>query len=254
MKGNGGLILTEEKNKFVLYEYLLYFLRKKKYFIIIPLLTTLLVAGLVYALKSNDKFTGEALVFTGSVKNDDLVHPNNLEAEFSDVNPTVKVFVTERHQVKISLKGNSKTEAKNDINKIVSLYKAQLSEQADSQVERTENRIAVLEELVAVRKEALELYNSKLQASLPPEQYDEIRELIIKTEETMTEADETAYKMGSDLLFFEEPEILSQEVSKPKTYLPESIFAGIILGLMLTFVFLILLKYIEDARRFYKHG
>ncbi|ESU34209.1 hypothetical protein G3A_02305 [Bacillus sp. 17376] len=244
--------MTEEKKRFVLYEYLLYFWKHKNYFLLIPILTTLLIAGVVYALKGNDGYTGTAFVYTGSIETPDLTSPKNLEADFEKINPKVDVFVSGKRNVKITLKGKSKAKVENDLKEMVSEYYKRLDEQYDKQLVASVPYVFDLEASYKAKEKVLEHYMDKLEEQIStPSQYNDTKELIIKTEESIAEEKAIVHRMMGTISFFEPPEVLNKETTKADTYLKESIAAGLILGFVLAFAILILLKYIEDARRYY---
>lgn len=245
--------LTEEKNKYVLYEYLLYFWKKKWYFLIVPIITAVLIAGGVYLLKSNPAYTGKVLFYIGSINSQELSHPDNVMAKIDEtgLNNPVDAFVSEKGQIKFTIPGNSKEAVEADVNTIIQVFGDSLQESADIRIEVTSERLATLDKRIEALRVNLKDYNEDLK-NVYPEDYEALSDLIIETEEELTEIDERAYKLRSDIELFEQPKVLSQSVTKSNTYLKESIAVGILVGLVLTVLLLLLLKYLGDARRHYQ--
>jgi ribosomal protein S18 len=241
--------LNEANEKFVLYEYLLYFWKKKIYFIIVPLITTLLVAGIVYALKNDKKYTGVLTVFTGGVDLSGLTDPDNIQANYKDIKG-LDVFVSEKGQVKFTVKGNSEEQVQKEIDHIKKTYLDRLNQQADKQLSTTKEIIATQEDLIKALKPYLEDFNSKISNN---QLSDEQSELIHQKEADLTDAIAQVKKSKTDLAFFEIPQINSVDVHRSKTYLPESIAIGIILGLIFTTALLMFVKYWGDAKEYYKN-
>jgi uncharacterized protein involved in exopolysaccharide biosynthesis len=249
-----GLNLAEEKKKFVLYENLLYFWKRKWFFVIVPLITTILIAGTVYALKHDKKFTGVALVSTGSVDSKELTDPTSIGAKFKDIKDLSDVFVSEKGQVKFTINGKSRDAVSKDIDQITTRYNKELQNYAKKKLGVSIPYLSALDERVKFLKDSIAMYNKKLdQGNLTTNQFDEVNTLINTSLDAQTFSAERANKIRADVDLFENPKVLSVTVGPKKTYIPESIAIGIILGLVLTVALLMLLKYLGDARRYYKH-
>lgn len=232
--------MTEEKKKFILYEYLLYFWDRKWFFLIVPLITTVLIAGAVYALKHDNKYTGESLFSTGSINKADLTDPNNIKAKYNDIKG-LDVIVTEKNQVKFTVNGNSRDEVQKNLDHINTTFSKELKDQSNTQLRVSKVTLNDLENGIKDLNSSLSMYQEKLD-----------RNLIIKTKNKLFDAKTRVNKMKSDQVFFEEPKVLSDSIHPKKTYLPESIAIGIILGILLTIALLMLLKYLGVAKKQYK--
>lgn len=243
--------MAEENNKFVLYDYLLYFWRKKLYFLIFPLIGALLGSTLAFVFKNDQPYTGQALVFTGSVNSKELTNPANIESSFSKGIPGIHIYVSEKGQVKFTLAGDSATSIKQQLDTVVSEYEQKLKGNYQKRLNVSTHHIETLEKRVTALENAKSIYERKLESNnLAPDQYDDISELIIETEREITKALDRAHSMRSDLVFFEEPRVLSDAaVTRAKSYIPQGAAVGVILGLLAALAFLMLLKYIQDARK-----
>ncbi|MDE3840178.1 hypothetical protein C0966_12560 [Bacillus methanolicus] len=248
--------MTEEKKRYVLYEYLLYFWKKKWFFVIVPLITAVLVAGAVYFVKNDYKYTGQAIVFTGSIDARYLTNPKNIMANAMEegIKNELDVFVSEKGHVKFTMKGDSKSQVEAELKNVIKNYNEDLLENYQKRLDASTVYLERLEESVVKKEKALDDYYQELESNnLSPAEYHDLTDLIIETERQLAEEEKTAHRMRSDLAFFEKPKILSEEVYKSKTYIPEGIAVGVILGLVVTVALLMLLKYLGDARRHYDH-
>ena len=243
--------MREEKKRFVLYEYLMYFWKRKHYFLIVPIITMLLVGGAVYFLKKDMPYTGQAVVYTGGVTSPDLTRENNIAARFAD-EEDLEIFVSSK-QVKFIHKGETEKEVAGSLNKITETYKKELLANYNMRLEASSVYLNSLEEhRVPTLKNAIVNYKKELlDNGLTPTQYGDLTDLIAETEEELSDAEATVHRMRSDLAFFEAPNILSETVTKSKTYLKEGAAIGLILGLLLTVLLLALMKYLSEGRRYY---
>jgi hypothetical protein len=248
--------VEENKKRFILYEYLVYFWKKKYYFIIVPLLTAILCVGIVYLLKHDSNYKVSTTVYVGSINLDTLTHPEILEFQYKDTNPTLDVSVPENDFLEFTLTGKNKTKLKDDIDSI----SKQALEGLDAQVKiRMEDisatSIKEAEDRVKSIKDSLEMYKDYLLSineftfEGSPFKYDKLADMEGEYTEALQEIDDK----NNSFAFFEEPQKLGLEIQPPKTYWKESIIVGILVGLVLTFGLLMLMKYIEEARRHYKH-
>ncbi|WML46856.1 hypothetical protein RCG23_14555 [Neobacillus sp. PS3-34] len=246
--------MTEEKRPYVLYEYLLYFWKKKWFFVIIPLIMAVLVAGAVYVMKSKGKpaYTGEASIYTGSISSKDLTNDENIKAKFLNIK-NLDVIVSEKGVVKFTITGKSKAQVQKSLDEVSSEYTDLLQKKADDQIATSNVYLTSLEDRVKALENASKHYQKKLDdPTTPPVEFSKLSDLIIETKKNRYDAEATAHRMRSDQVFFEKPKELTKTVHAKKTYIAQSVAIGIILGLVLTVALLILLKYLGDARRYYK--
>ena len=244
--------MREEKKQFVLYEYLMYFWKRKHYFLIVPIITMLLVGGAVYFLKKDMPYTGQALIYTGSVNSPDLTNPENILVKFDDEDQrNLDVIVSSKSNVKITKKGDTKEEVKTSLNNVTKTYTNELIANYNSRWNASNENYTNWKQREDALSEAIESYREDLTIELPPVQYEGLKDLIIETDRELSDARKTVSRMKSDLQFFEKPKILSENVTKSKSYLKEGAAIGLILGLVLTVVLLALMKYLSEGRRYY---
>jgi hypothetical protein len=246
--------MEENKKRFILYEYLLYFWKKKYYFIIVPLLTAVLCVGIVYLLKYDGNYKVTSTVFTGEVNNDELMDPQHLEHQFKKEYPSLDVRVPRNDYLEFTLTGKNKPQLKEDIETISRESYENLNKFAQERIDASTVHLKQLEEqaeglevtLVNYKEDLLKFEGSSIE-------YEELAELISEQQDVYNETLQLAHRKRSDLVFFERPKKLGVEIQPPKTYWKESIIVGILIGLVLTVGLLMLMKYIEEARRNYRH-
>jgi capsular polysaccharide biosynthesis protein len=248
--------MEENKKRFILYEYLLYFWKKKYYFIMIPLLTAVLCMGIVYLLKHDSNYKVSTTVFVGSVNRDTLTHPKILEFQYKDINPSLDVSVPENDFLQFTLTGKNKTKLKEDIQSISKQALVGLDDHAKLRKEEiSQPSIEEAKERVKSIKNSLEMYKEYLLSMNgftfegSPYKYDKLADMESEYANALQKVDDK----NNSLAFFEEPKKLGVEIQPPKTYWKESIIVGILIGLVLTVGLLMLMKYIEEARRNYRH-
>lgn len=245
--------LSADKQRFVLYEYLLYFWKKKLLFVIIPPIMALVTFLGVQFVLNHAKYTGKAVVFTGSINLKDLTNPDNIVAKFPDIKNKMDVVVTEEKYVKITVKGDDEKSVQNDLDDIVTRYNKELQEHSQKRLDTTMAYLNSLDERIKTLQTSIEHYNKKLDSpSLTPQQIESTTDLLVEAQSDLTKTMETANRVRGDLVFYEKPSVLSEAVAPSKSYAKEAIASGLVLGVFLTFIFLILLKYVFDARRYYQ--
>jgi hypothetical protein len=246
--------LAGENQKFVLYEYMLFFWKKKVWFLLIPLVTAVISLLIGQLFLHKPAYTGKAVVFTGAVNIKDLTNPENIRAKLPNIKNELDIVVTEDKYVKITVEGDNKTSVQKELHKVISKYNDQLQQHSQQRLEITELYLQSLEERIDVLQKAIKRYNEKLDSqTITPQQLESTTDLLIEAENNLTEVMERAHRIRSNLVFYEKPAVLSETVFKSKTYLGQTIAIGIILGVFLTFIVLILMKYVLDARRYYQH-
>ena len=248
--------MAEDKKRFVLYEYLLYFWRRKWFFVIVPLITTILVAGAVYVFKNNPKYTGTALVSTGGVDKTSLTDDTYLADTYKEYKSLKDVIVPKKGLVKFTVQGDSENQVQKDLDDIVKDFKTKLLDNYNLRYKRSEQTQADFENRVKVLKDFTTLQEQRIEnGTLAGSEYgDAVQYLLAANQTELTNAVQRVNSIKTDLLLFEKPKVLSvDKVHRTKTYLPEAIAIGIILGLVLTVALLMLLKYLGVARRYYEH-
>jgi capsular polysaccharide biosynthesis protein len=244
--------LAEEKKTFVLYEYLHYFWQRKWLFIIIPLITAIVVTGAVYVLKHDKKYTGTGLVSSGGVSGL-ITNDAYVKGTYSNYKDLSDVFVSEKGIVKFTVKGNSQTAVQKDLHDIVTNYNEKLQDRAKIILDTSTDYVGTLKEREKTLSAAYKMYKRKIESTDITDQLTDLTDLATTTDDSLKETSERAYKISGDVKMFEQPKILSESVAPSKTYIKQGIAIGIVLGLVLTVALLMLLKYLDVARKYYQH-
>lgn len=246
--------LTAEKQRFVLYEYLRYFWEKKWWFFIIPPATAIVAFLAVQLLLHHTNYTGKAVIFTGSINLKDLTNPDNIMAELPKVQNNVDIVVPEEKYVKITIKGDNEKSVQQDLHTIVADYNEKLQKHSNERLDVTNKYLQALDGRIKALETTINHYDGKLQSSsLTPQQIESATDVIVAAQKELTETMETANRIRGDLVFYEKPSVLSEVVAPSKSYAKEAVVSGLVFGVFLTFLFLMLMKYVVDARRYY-HG
>lgn len=253
MQKKAGAHNLNAERKFILYEYLTFFWKKKIYFLIIPLLTAALSAMLFILWQdTGSKYIGKAEVFTGSIKAQSLTNPANLKERFADSG--VEVYVSEKSHVRFSLEGNDKEKLRTKLETTTQEYEKDLMNNYKERLAISEEYVKVLDERSTALKSVLKVYKEDLENNdYPIDQFDDLAQLIAETEGELTKSLERLNRIKGDLVFFEKPEVLSIEVKEKESHWKKGAALGLLLGLILTLGLLVLLKYIGEARRYAKH-
>gem|GEM_PF-6780801 len=243
--------MTAEKRPFVLYEYLRFFWQRKWWFLIIPLATIVLTVIFGRILLHEEEYTGKAVVFIGSIDVKELTNPKNIKAKFPDVK-RLDVVVPEGQYVQITVKGDDEQHVSRELKRVVSEYSQELDRHSQERIDVTTKYLRALEKRERTLQEKVDYYSNQVQSGrLNSQQLDDISELLVESENNLTEVMERVNRIRGNLVFYEEPKVLSETVEKSKTYTTQLAAIGLVLGAFLTVVWLTLWKYILDARRYY---
>ncbi|WP_027409257.1 hypothetical protein [Anoxybacteroides tepidamans] len=241
--------MSADKQRFVLYEYLLYFWKKKILFLIVPPIVALATFLGVHFILDHAKYTGKAVVFTGSISRSDLTNPDNIMAKFPNVKNQLDIVVTEDKYVKITVKGNDEKSVQKDLHYIVTHYNEELKKHSKERLDVTMETLNDYETQMKRLNTLAQNYDDKFDTqSLGIDQITSKAELL----QTLADVTEKVNKIKGDLIFYEEPSVLSEAVAPSKTYAKEAIASGLVLGVFLTFMLLTLMKYLFEARRYYQ--
>lgn len=249
------VVFLAEQKRFALYEYLVFFWKKKIFFLIIPLLFTFLGFGASYVIPKDGKYVGTASVFTGSIKLKALTNPSNVVATYGkDVHGVIDAYVSSESYVKIKIFDDNKERVENDLKKMTAGIEQGLVDSYDLRYKTTEDIINSNKKILEDLKDVIQVSNKKLEdEDLTIEETEEVTTLLEKSEADASKAQTSIQSMSTDLAFFEKPGIVTQEVGLTNTYKLELTLAGLVLGVIAAILILMLWKYINEARRYYKH-
>jgi len=249
------VVLLAEQKKFVLYEYLVFFWKKKAFFIIIPLIFTLLGYGASYVIPKDGKYVGNATIFTGSIKLKALTNPSNIVAQFGeDIKGEIDAFVSSESYVKLKLYNDNKEQLEKDLEKMASAVEKSLLDNYDLRYKITKDQVVMAETKLNKLYDVLEVATDKLEnGNMPIEEAKDVVSTIDWTEMEISDTEARIARINGDLAFFEEPSVNRQKVTVVNTYKTELSLAGLIFGVFATILILMLWKYILEARRYNSH-
>jgi len=244
-----------EQKRFALYEYLIFFWKKKQFFIIIPLIFALLGFGASYLVPKKADYVGSGTVFTGSVKLKALTNPSNIMATFGKgIEGDIEADVTSESYVKIKIYNDDKAQLESDLAKMTGDLEKALLDSYEERYKITEEYIELNKDRRDELKDVLKVYNDKIEnGNLATEEYRDVTSVTEWTESEIADVVATINRVKGDLSFFEPPSIVRQDVHAVDTHKMELTLAGLILGIVAAILFLMLWKYMNEARRYYNH-
>ncbi|MFO1444384.1 hypothetical protein KDN24_14490 [Bacillus sp. Bva_UNVM-123] len=244
-----------ETKKFVLYEYLVFFWKKKVFFLIIPLIFALLGFGASYLVPKDGKYVGNATIFTGSIKLKALTNPSNIIAQFgTDINGEIDATVTSESYVKLKIYNDNKEQLEKDLEKMASAVEKSLLDNYGLRFEITTDQVKTAESKLEALHNVLNTAVDKLEnGKLGIEETKDIVSTIEWTEMEIADTEARISRVKGDLAFFEKPSVNRQDVNVVSTYKTELTAAGLIFGVFAAFLILMLWKYVNEARRYNSH-
>lgn len=249
--------MHNEENRFVLYEYLLFFWRKKWLFVVIPVLFVL--AAVLFSLIQPKAYEGTSVVYVGGVDAEPLTTPRLFVNQFNDEIPdhlrsSLSVQVLANNQVLVSVTGSNPTEVAAGVQSFTDRYYGALLGNYQARVDATEAFLAIINQRVDALTNSLEYYKDQLKnENLPVEVINRYMETAMFDENQLMAYMERGQRLKTDLLFFEQPEIVSTSTKQASNHLKANIVVGFALGVIFSLIALMLWKYIIDARRKLKH-
>lgn len=246
--------LTQEEKRFVLYEYLLFFWKKKLWFVIITIAVMALAAIASQLIIKKSAYEGHAVIFTGSIKSKALTDPQSIEATYGQkMKNSLDVYVSSDAYIKIKVSGNNQQSVTNDLNMITGGISKALDADYKSRYTVTKDYVDALNSRIDDLTKQNVIYREKIaDNTLSPGLRKSYTDLAQTSETALSDAMSTRQRVTNDLVLFEKPALQSSSIGQGKSYLKESIAIGFVLGILASFVLLILWKYIFEARRYYR--
>jgi capsular polysaccharide biosynthesis protein len=241
--------VTDNKERFVLYEYLLFFWKKKWLFVILPIVT-LLIGALLSTLQSAN-YTGKAIVYVGDL-NGGIKDPGLVQKKFSDLDKDISlnVKVDQPDQITFTVKGDDKDKVEEVLGSIKTKYYNDLSKKSETILQITDDGIKLKRERAKILDDILKTFSAQIETGNLDE---EEQARLVEYEDNLLELTESILRMEKDLETFEQPEIIKEEVNSDPKNVRTNMILGFVAGIFLTILTLIVWKYILNARRFYNH-
>lgn len=239
--------MSSSKDRFVFYEYLIFFWKKKWWLVLAPLLGVILALGL--SALGEKSYVGSLTFYTGNVIKEELLHPLLLEENYEIEGLDLTINRSEKIITFTSV-SSDKDLLEEKLGEIEVTYGENLKENSRGFLESIQKRL----DYSINRKETLEqsiaLYKDKLETpGIDTELETEYLSTINKTEQILFDYIDQINTEEQEIQNYEEPQKISLVVSEKSSFLTSNLLLGFIVGLFLGLGFVTLWKYILDARR-----
>lgn len=244
----------QTKRPYLFYENLSFIWSKKLILLIVPILFSLILGIVGHFFSNNANFSGETVIYTGSVKSESLTNPDYLLANYgSELKDDADIFVSGRSYIKLRLEGNDQTSIETQLNQFAEGTLEGLNGFATRVIDQSQNYVNIQEQRIAQLEESIALYQPLLEQAQTTVEVDNYQRLLTSTEMELTNALATVQRVSNDIVVYEMPSLVSTEVNPKSTLFVEGAVAGFLGGLILTIAFLLLWKYVLDARNYKVH-
>lgn len=244
--------MENQNERFVFYEFLLFFWRKKWLFLIIPLVTAGL--GFLFSSNQNQSYQGSSTIFVGgvtfgSIAKADLIQTNYRPViEDEQVRRSFRAFVPTNQIVRMEIQGTDKTKVETELQKVTDKYYMDLLHEYKKRQSLNEKLVETFENKIAANEKALKHYQDRLTKMDSSEETDYDIRMVMFYEGEIYHYLELLHMTELELFAFEEPQIVSQSVTQKANNTKPNVILSFIAGLFLTVLTLVLWKYINEAR------
>ncbi|SEN38263.1 hypothetical protein [Lihuaxuella thermophila] len=239
-----------EQRHLALYEYLLFFWKKKKLLIMVPVVFVL--ATLLFSLFQKDVFVGKATVYVGGVTKDSTVNPDLIKAEYSEgmsaeLQSTFQVFSPGSGKISLQLSGENQQQVEKEIGRIANAYLGSLDRLYNQKYQLSSNYAKTLSKRIEELKKSIEFYQQKTKGNLADPAN---AELLIENQKELSASQERLQIIQTDLLLLDKPMFIeAPAVSKQPSTLMANLLVAFLGSVLLTCVVLIFWKYWIDAEQ-----
>lgn len=240
----------QEENRYVFFEYLLFFWKRKKVFLLIPIV--FVVGALLLGLFQKNVYTGQAVIAVGSITTDSLINPDIIQGNYKkDLDPDVKssfqVVVPKNGQVRMQVSGGDQATVQNNIDKVSKAYLDSLQTLYNKRMDMYQQQTQALNKRIEELGKATEFYRDKVNKN-PSDIVT--GELLIENEKELSRAQDSAQVISIDLLYLEGPSlVLEPTVTKQRSPLVSNLLVALALSVVGMILVLVFWKYIDDAKR-----
>lgn len=236
--------------RYVLYEHLRFFREKKWILIILPILvaTFALIGSILYEKQS--EVSGSATIYYGSVSEPVLTDPVLLQKKYEEKYPDATIELNRNRYMTFKYQGDSPNDVEQTLEKITKNYKENLDEVYQEEEESlTSYKSQVDKRLIAVDNLLVSLEEQVENEQLSAEKQAELSLSRYELETKLDELQKTMRDIEQNQENLEEPDIINVTVSKNDQDWPQWVIAGYIFGLLIALGWLVLWKYLIEARR-----
>jgi capsular polysaccharide biosynthesis protein len=239
-----------EQRHLALYEYLLFFWKKKKLLITIPIVFVL--GALLFSLFQKDVYEGKATVYVGGVTTDSTVNPDLIKAEYSEglsgeLKSSFQVFSPGSGKISLQLSGGNQQQVEKEIHRIANAYLSSLNRLYNQKYQLSSNYAKTLSKRIEELQKSIEFYRKKSNGNLAD---TASAELLIENQKELSANQERLQIIQTDLLLLDKPVFIeAPAVSKQPSNLMANLIVAFLGSVLLTSVILIFWKYWIDAEQ-----
>lgn len=241
-----------EQKEYLFYKNLEFIWRKKWTLLIIPIIIALIVSA--FSFFGSREYVGKAIYYTSSLKLDNLTDSDLLNAKYTTDTENVEAdfSVVSGRRVQIKVVGDNKNDVQSKLTSLGNKYFEDLQENYNFLYTETEKSLKNYEQNLENVKPLNEKYDNALKAMEGQEISDAYLEFLnsaVSMKELILEYENGAYRKNVDLTLFEEPKLVSKEITKSDNYLVQNMVISFALSFFLTLLGIMLWRYIQEARR-----
>jgi|SRR5690606_39268418 len=241
--------MAEEK-RFILFEYLMFFWKKKWFLISFPILLSVVVA--VVSMLVPRSYEGKVAFYIAALNKEEFKDPNIFLSKdyIPDDIPNLSGNVIGPKRVQFTIKGNNKEEVESSIERIADIFYTKLIDEYTTRKKQTENDLEFFNRRLKQQEQRKENISNKIN-------FDEIETAIdlinalntdSNSEELIQEYGLKVNRMKNDLAAFEEPGEYFRTVKKEDNQLLSNSVLAFIVGIFLSILILMLWKYMVYAK------
>ncbi|MCM3410112.1 hypothetical protein [Metabacillus litoralis] len=241
-----------EQKEYLFYKNLKFIWSKKWILLIIPIVIALIVSAV--SLLGDREYVGKAVYYTSTLDEKELTDPDFMEPKYitgtEDVE--IKFSVVSRGKVQIKVVGDNKEEVQSKLTSLGTQYFEDLQGSYNFIYEETEKSLKNYQEnleIVEPLNEKIIEATEALEGQEISDKYIELLNSAVINQELLLEYENGVYRKTVDLKMFDEPELLSEEITKSDNYLVQNMVISFALSFFLTLLGIMLWRYIREARR-----
>ncbi|TCS93253.1 Wzz/FepE/Etk N-terminal domain-containing protein [Hazenella coriacea] len=242
----------QEENRYIFFEYLLFFWKRKKIFLLIPVV--FVIGALLFGLLQPSVYTGQAVVAVGSITTDSLINPDIIQGSYKkELDPKIKssfqAVVPKSGQVRLQVTGGDQEVVQKNIEKVSNAYLGSLQALYTNRSDMYKKQIEGLNKRIEELSKATEFYRSKVDKN-PADIVT--GELLIENEKELSRAQDSAQVINIDLLYLEAPSYtIEPTVTKQRSPIVSNLAVALALSFVVMILVLVFWKYIDDAKKHY---
>lgn len=237
--------MSDGRDKFILYEYLMFFWRKKWVVLVLPLLGILI--PIILGFVKEPPFVGNLTYYTGDIAKEELI---NLDLIKNDLPQSIKnkaTVVKGEKTISFVSTSQNQNEIRDIFTKVDSNYGKRLESSSEDDLKIQKDYLKKLKSQSENLEVSLKNYQEKVhdpKFNIKPGDFA----MIQKLEKNLYDSVHVQEDMIKN---YQKPEKVSMTIGQQNKFTKSNILVGFIVGLFLSFCLVTLWKYILDAKRVY---